>query len=118
MSIELQVRTRTTNSHVMQYGDMSHKQELLFAYMGADLSTRSLTSTSDISSPSISSAVKQRDTKLLYLQQKVSALLLFWIPNFNVFNFHVYTYMYWLVHAKLSGWTTFRTFLTICIFRL
>ncbi|KAB2623073.1 vacuolar-processing enzyme-like [Pyrus ussuriensis x Pyrus communis] len=65
------VRRRTTNSHVMQYGDMSHKQELLFAYMGVDLSNRSLTSTSDISSPSFSRAVNQRDTKLLYLQQKL-----------------------------------------------
>ncbi|KAM1049904.1 hypothetical protein ACFX2I_031627 [Malus domestica] len=65
------VRRRTTNSHVMQYGDMSHKQEFLFAYMGADLSNRSHTSTSDISSPSISRAVDQRDTKLLYFQQKL-----------------------------------------------
>ncbi|KAH0982185.1 hypothetical protein GBA52_009362 [Prunus armeniaca] len=62
------VRRRTNESHVMQYGDMSHRKEFLFTYMGADLVKDSYTSIGDISSPS--RAVNQRDTKLLYFQHK------------------------------------------------
>lgn len=73
MSAKLQVRRRTNKSHVMQYGDMSRRQQFLVTYMGGYLSKRS-TSTSNISSPLISRAVNQRDTKLHYFQHKVSAL--------------------------------------------
>ncbi|XP_068334549.1 vacuolar-processing enzyme-like [Pyrus communis] len=64
------VRRRTNKSHVMQYGDMSRRQQFLVTYMGGYLSKRS-TSTSNISSPLISRAVNQRDTKLHYFQHKL-----------------------------------------------
>ncbi|TQD84266.1 hypothetical protein C1H46_030197 [Malus baccata] len=64
------VRRRTNKSHVMQYGDMSRRQQFLVTYMGGYLSKHS-TSTSDISSPLISRAVNQRDTKLHYFQHKL-----------------------------------------------
>ncbi|KAL6287605.1 hypothetical protein ACE6H2_011995 [Prunus campanulata] len=54
----------------MQYGDLSHRKEFLFTYMGADLAKDSYTSIGDISSPSVSRAVNQRDTNLLYFQHK------------------------------------------------
>ncbi|PQQ17125.1 vacuolar-processing enzyme-like [Prunus yedoensis var. nudiflora] len=65
------VRRRTNESHVMQYGDMSHRKEFLFTYMGADLANDSYTSIGDISSPSVSRPVNQRDTNLLYFQPKL-----------------------------------------------
>ncbi|KAM1010816.1 hypothetical protein ACFX13_046992 [Malus domestica] len=64
------VRRRTNKSHVMQYGDMSRRQQFLVTYMGGYLSKHS-TSTSDISSPLISRVVNQRDTKLHYFQHKL-----------------------------------------------
>ncbi|ONI15085.1 hypothetical protein PRUPE_3G025000 [Prunus persica] len=64
------VRRRTNDSHVMQYGDMSHRKEFLLTYMGADPANDSYTSMEDISSPSISRVVNQRDADLLHLHHK------------------------------------------------
>ncbi|CAL9009495.1 unnamed protein product [Prunus brigantina] len=64
------VRRRTNDSHVMQYGDMSHRKEFLLTYMGADPANDSYTSMEDISSPSISRVVSQRDADLLHLHHK------------------------------------------------
>ncbi|PQQ21142.1 vacuolar-processing enzyme [Prunus yedoensis var. nudiflora] len=64
------VRRRTNDSHVMQYGDMSHRKEFLLTYMGTDPANDSYTSMEDISSPSISRVVSQRDADLLHLHHK------------------------------------------------
>lgn len=65
----------------MQYGDMSHRKEFHLTYMGADPANDSYTSMEDISSPSISRVVSQRDADLLHLHHKVSSIILFWILN-------------------------------------
>ncbi|BBG99335.1 hypothetical protein Prudu_008989 [Prunus dulcis] len=58
-------------THVVQYGDMSHRQDFLFTYMGGDPAAHGYTSTKDASSsPSISGVVSQCDATLLYLQHK------------------------------------------------
>ncbi|KAM5579803.1 vacuolar-processing enzyme-like [Rosa sericea] len=66
------VRSRTNESHVMQYGDMSHIKEFLYTYMGATPKTHSYAPFTASPSESISRTVSQRDVALLYFLQKVN----------------------------------------------
>ncbi|XP_004305798.1 PREDICTED: vacuolar-processing enzyme-like [Fragaria vesca subsp. vesca] len=60
------VRRRTNTSHVMQYGDMSHRHEFLSTYMG-----EAHTIKDSHTSPSISSVnISQSDADLLHFQYK------------------------------------------------
>lgn len=73
MSTKLQVRKRTNASHVMEYGDMSHRQDVPSTYMGgAPAANPSYTSTSiKDTSASSSRVVNQLDADLVYFLLKV-----------------------------------------------
>ncbi|KAM1956435.1 hypothetical protein TB1_024991 [Malus domestica] len=66
------VRKRTNASHVMEYGDMSHRQDVLSTYMGgAPAANPSYTSTSiKDNSTSSSRIVSQLDADLVYFLHK------------------------------------------------
>ncbi|KAM1166382.1 hypothetical protein PS1_026002 [Malus domestica] len=66
------VQKRTNASHVMEYGDMSHRQDVLSTYMGgAPAANHSYTSTSiKDNSSSSSRVVSQLDADLVYFLHK------------------------------------------------
>lgn len=72
----MQVKQRTNESHVMQYGDMELSNDILSTFMGSNLNN-SKTTTMETSNPTKSlMSVNQRDAKLVYLKHKV--IYIYW----------------------------------------
>lgn len=115
-----QVRRRTANSdldassHVMQFGNMNQRKNVLFSYVGTNPANANYSYTdinAESSPPTFSTLVDQRDADLLHLRHKVykppSSSFLFYFLFSKFFNHlcintDIYIYIYMAMCFLLS----------------
>ena len=61
-------------SHVMEYGDKTFKEDMLFLYQGFDPAKSSITNR-PLLRPSLKGAINQRDVDILFMWKKVKSQL-------------------------------------------